>query len=477
MASGAMPMQGRRVLFFVGLLVMLCVPAAAFADDAPIAGVPGSVRPVTTGSVRMESEAVQIIVYDRIAECRADFRLVNSGKKTTLRLAFPAVSSAVNGDDPWDPYNFGDFLSYWPPDDMRGYSPDTLGAFHAWRNGKPLAVKVVEGKDGPLGATFYEHSVTLPTGATTVTVSYLFDSDHLYAASSDPSTLPPAPLRWLFMEGSFRTVDYILHTGAMWQGTIDTAVVRITFDDSCERWGTDMLAANPAVTTPGWTHPDARTFQWVFRDFEPAQDPQSGRSAYDIRLGFVKPTWRGVAYWAQYDAEQAKPNPNDDFEPTSRYERLWQPSFIADYSQADSARYMEVGDTYSPFSNGPSNAWVVNGNGTRTWFAVKLHGPERIREIRIVPGVADATYRDNSRPRTIVATFSDGSRKTLHIADDPRMQRFPVDVVTSSVRFRVGSLYRGAKDPQVVAVALADVGPTPSPKWLTFAGALRLAGS
>ena len=36
---------------------------------------------------------------------------------------------------------------------------------------------------------------------------------------------------------------------------------------------------------------------------------------------------------------------------------------------------------------------------------------------------------------------------------------------------------RGAKDPQAVAVALADVGPTPSPKWLTFAGALRLAGS
>jgi hypothetical protein len=151
-------------------------------------------------------------------------------------------------------------------------------------------------------------------------------------------------------------------------------------------------------------------------------------------------------------------------------------------AQADSVRDMSdyefapFGDGYSPFWNAPSTAWAVKGNGTRTWFAAKLRGPERVREIRIVPGVADETYRDYSRPRTIVATFSDGSRKTLHIADDPRMQRFPVDVVTSSVRFRVSSLYRGSKDPAVVAVALADLGPTPSPKWLSFADALRDTG-
>ena len=474
MASGATQMQGRRVLFFVGLLVMLCAPIAAFADDAPIAGVPGSVRPVKAGSVRMESEAVQIIVYDRVAECRADFRLVNTGKRTTLRLAFPAVTSAVDSDDPWDPDNFEDFFEYWPPTDMRGYPPDGLGAFHAWRNGKPLAVKVLEGKDGPLGATFYEHSVTLPTGATTITVSYLSDTFH-FPAPSDPSTLPPSPARWLFMDGEFSSVDYILHTGAMWQGTIGAAVVRVTFDDSCQRWGTDALAANPAVTTPGWTKPDTRTYQWVFRDFEPTQDPDSGRSAYDIRLGFVKPTWYPDDYQAQYDAEEAKPNPDENFEPTSPFEGLWQPSFIADYSQADSARPLE-GDVGSPFVNGPLDAWVVRGNGTRTWFAAELSGPRRVREIRIVPGRDDEYYRDTSRPRTIVATFSDGSRKTLHIADDPRMQRFPVEVVTRSVRFRVSSLYRGTYDPTMVAVALADIGPTPSPKWLSFAVALRGAG-
>lgn len=267
----------------------------------------------------------------------------------------------------------------------------------------------------------------------------------------------------------------------MWQGTIGTAVVRVTFDDSCERWGTDAFAADPAVTTPGWTNPDARTFQWVFRDFEPTQDAESGRSAYDIRLGFAKPTWTPVDSSEQYDVEQAKPNPNDDFEPTSRYERLWQRSFIADVSQADPVRDMSeyefspFAQSGSPFWNGPSQAWAVRGNGAKTWFAVKLRGAEHVGELRIVPGVADETYRGYSRPRTIVATFSDGSRKTLHIADEPRMQRFPVDVVTSIVRFRVSSLYRGAKDPAVVAVALADVGPTSSPKWLAFADALRLA--
>jgi hypothetical protein len=486
MTSGAMSMQGRRVFLFTVLFVgLLGVPAAASADDAPIAGVPGSVRPVNAGSVRMESEAVQIIVYDGTAECRADFRLVNSGKKTTLRLAFPSVTSAVNTGDPWNPDNFGDFLGYWPPIDEREYPPEMLGAFHAWRNGRPLPVKVVQGHDGPLGAVFYEHSVTLPTGATTVTVSYLFDTDHMYARASEPSTLPPAPLRWLYMAGGFASVDYILHTGALWSGTIGTAVVRVTFDDSCQRWGTDILAANPTITTPGWTKPDARTFQWVFRDFEPAQDAASGRSAYDIRVGFVQPLWEPIDYYEQYDAAQAAAALNgdaaDDFEPTSRWQRFWQRSFISDVDQSlpaqDMSRYefTPFGDTWTPFWTPPSAAWAVRGNGTRTWFSAILRGPERVRELRIVPGLADATYRDYSRPRTIVATFSDGSRTTLHIADDPRMQRFPVDVVTGSIRFRVSAVYRGTKDPAIIAVALADAGPTPSPKWLSFAAALRLA--
>jgi hypothetical protein len=169
----------RSVLFILGFVLLLGAPVAAHADDSPVQGVPGSVRPVQVAAVRLEAEAVQIIVYDQIAECRADFRLVNSGPQRTLRIAFPSVMPA---------YGEG------------GDGPDTLGAFHAWRSGRPLAVRLVEGHDGPLPAWFYEHDVALPTGATTVTVDYLFSVGDASIATDWP-TIPPAPARWNGMDG------------------------------------------------------------------------------------------------------------------------------------------------------------------------------------------------------------------------------------------------------------------------------------
>lgn len=473
-------MRVRRVLCIAGILGLVCAPLVARADDAPIEGVPGSVRPAKSASVRLESEAVQIIVYDRVAECRADFRLVNTGPRTTLRLAFPSVMPSAVGDDPWSPDNFDSFFDLWPTAyDVRQYPPSTLGAFHAWQDGRPLAVKVVQGRDGPLGAWFYEHRVVVPSGATTVTVGYLFSTDHWNGGYGDPPSVPRAPFRWIGMLGSYRSVDYILHTGALWKGTIGTAVIRVTFDDSCQRWGEDELAADPAVTTPGWTRPDARTFQWVFRDFEPTQDELSGTSPYDIRLAYAAPDWAPVDYYEQYETELAREDGDEDFEPTSRWQGFWRPPLVADVDQAESARDMgeyefsPFGETWSPLWASPYAAWAVKGNGTKTWFAAILGGSRRIRELRIVPGLADADYRKYSRPRTLVATFSDGSKKTLHLADDPRMQRFAVDVETSRVRFRVSAVYRGTKDPDVIAVAFADVGESRSPKWLKFADALK----
>lgn len=462
-AGGDVAMRLRVAMCFLGVLLVVGAPLTARADDAPIAGVPGSVRPVHAASVRMESESVQIIVYGAVAECRADFRLVNSGRQRTLRLAFPSTMPAT--------------------EEYRDYPPDTLGAFHAWRNGRPLPVRLVEGMDGPLGSWFYEHTVTLPTGATTVTVSYLFRTDQ-YESGMEPPPLPRAPVWWNEMDGSFNSVGYVLHTGAMWSGPIGTAVVRVTFDDSCERWGEDALATDPVVTTPGWTKPDPRTFQWVFRDFEPTQGATSGTSPYDIRLGFEVPDWGPVDEAAQIDAESdSDADLAADFEYTtfSLWQNWWRQPFIANTTAASSIRAIGPGEgegspfweAGTPFYNLPSTAWGVRGRGARSWFAVKLSHARHIAELRIVPGLADADFRKYSRPKTIIATFSDRTKKTLHIADDPRMQRFPVDVVTSSVRFRIAESYRGTKDPAMIAVALADLGPTRSPAWLSFADALR----
>jgi hypothetical protein len=457
--GGDAAMRLRSLAFILGFALLVSVPVVAHADDAPIEGVPGSVTTVHSASVRLESEVVQIVVYNNFAECRADFRLVNNGTRRSLRLAFPSVAPVSS--------------------EASAYPPDTLGAFHAWRNGRPLAVRVVYGHDGPLGASYYEHDVDLPTGTTTVTVDYLF-STWDSAPDAVAPTLPPAPAQWNDMAGWFESVNYILHTGAMWNGTIGTAVVRVTFDDSCERWGEDVLALDPAVTTPDWTKPDARTFQWVFRDFEPTQDPKTGTSPYDIRLGFARPTWVPVEYEQQQDAN-AESDLYPDFQWFSIWQNWWRQPFIKDTTQAASVidmsdyEFTPFGKTTTPFYDLPSEAWAVKGNGTRTWFAATLGGSHRIRELRIVPGLADATYREYSRPKTLVATFSNGTTKTLHLADDPRVQRFPVNVVTNSVRFRVAAIYRGTKQPGLIAVALADVGTTPSPAWLSFADALRMA--
>jgi hypothetical protein len=459
-------MRLRTAAFLVVLVALLCVPVVARADDGPVTdapGNPGTVEPMNVAGVRMESEAVQIVVYDTFAECHADFRLVNSGPPRTMRVGFPSVSD--------------------PKTVLGSEAPEDLGDFRAWQNGRELFVKGIPGHDGRLTARFYEHTIALPTGATTVTVDYLFRTDHEYS-SVDPPTQPAAPLRWLGMGGLYNEVDYILHTGALWSGTIGTAVVRVTFDDSCARFGEDALATEPIVTTPGWTKPDPRTFQWVFRDFDPKQDRRSGRSPYDIRLGYAKPTWEPTDAEDQADAYEG--DDPEDFVPFAMWRAWWAPPLISDTAAADSRLDFADGEPvsfneYTPFDGwldaGSASAWGVRGNTyADTWFKATLSRPTHIGEIRIIPGIDTNRFRDFSRPEVLVVKYSDGSTQFLDVADDRSMQRFAVDKVTDSVRVDVAMDYAGTADLGLTAVTLADLGPSPSPRFLSFADALRLAG-
>ena len=57
------------------------------------------------------------------------------------------------------------------------------------------------------------------------------------------------------------------------------------------------------------------------------------------------------------------------------------------------------------------------------------------------------SFAQFARPKTMTAEFSDGSSTTLHLADAPTLQRFPVDVTTDSVKLTIRTVYHGTDYP------------------------------
>ena len=142
-------MKRLTIALVLALAAGLVAATYAAADDTAVGGTVGSVKALTSTTIRMESETVQVIAYSRFAEYRAEFHFVNSGPQQTVTLGFPFPSPTGEGDSI-------------PP-----------AAFRAWQDGKPLVVTVQKGQDGPAPTDFYVHTADFPPGKTTVTVDYL----------------------------------------------------------------------------------------------------------------------------------------------------------------------------------------------------------------------------------------------------------------------------------------------------------------
>ncbi len=390
----------------------------AFANDTSVGGMGGDLYPLESTDIRLEAETVQAVCYRRFAEYRVDFKFVNSGGPQTLMLGFPYLPVGPEGN---------------------GTIPIS---FRAWQNGMPLAVSIGEGGDGTDEQGYFLHQATFPTGETMITVSYL--SNPTWVSSNRLEELMPPEMKVPGVTGLAGRHDYWLHTGATWAGTIGKAVVRYSLADDFDGWAVDVTAGQ-AGSVEGWpwttrpeTHvkPDGRTYLWEFRDLEPTKD-------HDIMLAFTAPF---------LSAETMPSLP---------------PAFGAVVFPDDTA---EGGMTGWEVADGsPLSAWAL-GEGKEARVQLRIEGDRNIREFRIVTGRNDTltSFGEYSRPKTVRVTLSDGATKTFALADEPSVQRFPLEGTAEWARVEILDVYPGSAGGEVY-ISEVSFGTSPAPAFAPFA--------
>jgi hypothetical protein len=425
---------------FVAALLLAPGGATARADDSEMGTVGGSVYPVETADVRLDSETVQAICYGSFAEYRVDFKFVNEGAARKVLLGFPFAQIQQRGE--FDAY---------PP-----------VAFQAWQDGRPLAVSVGRGErlsveqDAP---DYFLHEASMKRGANMITVSYLAHPSGM--AGERAPKFEPAAYRKTF--SMFKAYDYWLHTGWTWKGPIRKAVVRHQLADTFDGWGIELTAKQVGildylqhwVTRPrGWDRPLSRTYQWTFTDFDPTPaklvDPWSKSERFDVTLAYSDPVDEPDAQGAKASSTSKRQVGTGD----------------AAYPEFDARGAIDGGITYS-WAEGAA------GDGVGEWIRIPLGGERRVRELRIVTGNQrdPATFRQYGRPKELTLEFSDGAGgtgSTIRLRDVPWLQRFPVKTTASSAKLTIQSAYPGSRY-EDTAISEVEFGSEPAPRFASFA--------
>ena len=409
-------------LLAFALLAAPLLGSVALANDSSIGTTGGSVYPIWTTDVRLAQETVQATCFGAFAEYRVDFRFVNEGIGQKVKLGFPFTDTVASGES-----------------GVRR----PIG-FQAWRNGKPLTVRAVPAHytNGKTTTGYFVHEAYFPRGATTITVSYLAEGSSTAMVRrksvdfSDPEF------------GLASWYDYWLHTGATWKGSIGESLVRYRLADSFRGRDIELRAGDAAervpVTAPeGWTKPLPRTYQWRFVDFDPERATESdwwkAASSYDVTLGFAGGRTRRATNgrWTWSSVAAGYGDKHDDS--------------------------LQDGSLVTCWAEGAAGA------GTGEWVEARFKRPQRLRELRIMPGnnYYPSAFAKYARPKTLTAVFSDGNSMLLHLKDAPTLQRFPVKVKTRTVRFVVESVYPGTDYP-ATCISEVEFGTERAPGYAPF---------
>jgi hypothetical protein len=429
-----MRMQRAATITAAALLALLVLaPATVLANDSAMGGAGGAVTPIGSSTIRMVAETVQVIAYGDFAEYRIDFRFENSGTPQKVKLGFP-FPLPFEGEDNGSP----------------------AAAFRAWSGDTPLAVtyQEVTAKSGARTAYFL-HEAEFPTGETMIRVSYY--AKHDSTAGSPPEGLA-APARFGDAFSYWGFYPYTVSTGAGWAGTIGKSVIRYNVSSDALAWGFEQAITQQAEMLAGSTEAPAGSaeklksfkrlaegvYEWVFTDFEPTPDAE-GASAYDIALAYFVP---GGA------SEVALP---------------WMP--VADVKGTSELKLPPY--EYLAFNSvdgNPSTAWAeaADGPGIGEGFTVTFPVKRTVSEIRVLPGYAktEALFRKYNRPKVLGVEFSDGTKTSLSLADEPSLQRFPVSVDAEWAKVTIADVYKGTTRDETYLSEI-EFG-TPAPRMLKF---------
>jgi hypothetical protein len=418
------------VTLALGAALLASGAVAAWANDTAIGGAGGTVEPLADDVITLEAETVQVIAYRRFAAYRVDFKFRNDGPAKTLLLGFPFPQ----GIEPESPHL--------PPASVR-----------AWQGDTRLEVTMVKGTDGEEIVEYWTHEVDFPAGVTFVRVEY-YAAPTVTAGGPPAGMTPPAP--WQEFDSWMALYPYTVHTGAGWAGTIGKTVIRYTFTEDADAWGTEEmmayqvenLASNEserARILGSYQMPLPGVFQWTFEDFEPT-------SAHDVGIHFLQPT-RTVA--------ERGGEPEGGRSPAAVVVTASSRLELGEF------RYLPVNaaDGY------PSTAWAegAEGPGIDEWLRFEFGTPRTVREVIVLPGYAKTSelfYKYN-RPKTLHLEFSDGTGVDLPLEDEPVVQRFAVESEAEWIEVSIREVYPGTTRDETYLSEI-EFAESAAPEFATF---------
>ncbi len=86
-----------------------------------------------------------------------------------------------------------------------------------------------------------------------------------------------------------------------------------------------------------------------------------------------------------------------------------------------------------------------DGDGTGEWLQVDFGGNRQVAEVAIVNGIGGSltVFKKSNRAAKATLTFSDGSTKSITLADENKYQSFPVNKQTTSIKLTVDGVVKG----------------------------------
>jgi hypothetical protein len=426
----------RWALAAIGVAVLSAVtatPAGATDVSGVVGTVGGIVKPMGATDVRLDDMAVQVQAFGTYAWVRADFRFINDGPATTIGVGLP-------------------FVVPFTPIDSEDRAP-VLGV-DALLDGKRLPLtwrKPPRDSSEFVNVGYFADDVEFPNGESRLSVEYLA-APNIAVAGTD---IPNAPESFAGMWTNAASYEFWAHTGAGWKGPIRRSLLRFSMTPDFTGWGFDWAQRKLSINVKRASQPAAKillgyrkvvagVYQWEFKDFEPTLEADRPMSEYDVQVAFLQPTF-----------EAADETISSDWPPD------WVRSVTASSELERDAKVYEA----ASLRLGVTGMWAegVDGPGVGQWLRFGFGGKRRVREVRVLPGdgrTGDA-FRANNRPKTLEITFSDGTRNTLELKDEPILQRFPVDVEAVSAKIVITEVYKGA-DTDDTFISMVDFGKAPA---------------
>lgn len=339
--------------FFYALFTLFLFIPLALADEANLGGSGTTAEPlevVESDSIEMVEETIEMNVrsiererYDYSTEpveidVEVNYTFKNTtSKRVEVKMGFPEPCSFCNG-----------------------YEREKLNDFKAYENEKEIEVNFLEGQ-------YDEESYTQTNWHVSQIVFEPFEEKEI----KNTYWIVPSG----YKEGQ-TWFDYILETGASWEGVIGRVEVYINFPDEISVY--DVKGLNPSGAV---VDPEKNQIRWSLEDLEPTEEDN-----ITVRLINKTESWRFFCEHRELEKQASSYLDENDVDILPHY-----PCNASDH------------DT--------TTAWVesVQGPGIGEWVEVQNNlriGPN-VQFLRVFNGYGESEplWKDNNRIKTFKITF------------------------------------------------------------------------